>query len=159
MGGEFAQAREWNHDISLDWHLLADPRHRGVQAWVRDLNRLYRGEPALHRRDCRGDGFRWAVVEDAGASVFAWLRFGEEGDAPVLVVLNLTPVPRHGYRIGVPRAGFWAEALNSDATAYGGSGMGNLGGVASTPQPMHGMADSVSLTLPPLSALFLRWRG
>jgi 1,4-alpha-glucan branching enzyme len=159
MGGEFAQAREWNHEHSLDWHLLEDPRHRGVQAWVRDLNRLYRAEPALHRRDCRGDGFRWAVVEDAGNSVFAWLRFGEEEDPPVLVVLNLTPVPRHGYRIGVPRAGVWAEALNSDATAYGGGGMGNLGGVESAPQPMHGMADSLCLTLPPLSALFLRWRG
>ncbi|MCS6931718.1 MAG: 1,4-alpha-glucan branching protein GlgB [Acetobacteraceae bacterium] len=159
MGGEFAQAREWNHDTSLDWHLLADPSHRGVQSWVRDLNRLYRAEPALHRRDCRADGFRWAVVEDAGASVFAWLRFAEDADPPLLVVLNLTPVPRHGYRIGVPRPGFWAEALNSDAAEYGGSGMGNLGGVASTPQPMHGMADSLSLTLPPLSALFLRWRG
>jgi 1,4-alpha-glucan branching enzyme len=159
MGGEFAQAREWNHDASLDWHLLADARHRGVQSWVRDLNRLYRSEPALHRRDCRSDGFRWAVVEDAGNSVFAWLRFGEDGDAPVLVVLNLTPVPRHGYRIGVPRAGFWAEALNSDAGVYRGSGMGNLGGVHSAPQPMHGMADSLCLTLPPLSALFLCWRG
>jgi 1,4-alpha-glucan branching enzyme len=159
MGGEFAQAREWTHDASLDWQLLDDPRHRGMQAWVRDLNRLYRAEPALHRRDCRGDGFRWAVVEDAGNSVFAWLRFGEEQDPPVLVLLNLTPVPRHGYRIGVPRPGRWAEALNSDASFYGGSGMGNLGGVASTPQPMHGMADSLSLTLPPLSALFLCWRG
>jgi 1,4-alpha-glucan branching enzyme len=99
------------------------------------------------------------VVEDAGASVFAWLRFAEEKDPPVLVVLNLTPVPRDGYRIGVPRPGFWAEALNSDAASYGGSGIGNLGGVASAPQPMHGMAQSVSLALPPLSALFLRWQG
>jgi 1,4-alpha-glucan branching enzyme len=159
MGGEFGQAREWNHDASLDWHLLEDARHRGVQSWVRDLNRLYRSEPALHRRDCRGDGFRWAVVEDAGNSVFAWLRFGEDGDAPILVVLNMTPVPRQGYRIGVPRAGSWAEALNSDAAPYGGSGMGNMGGAATAPQPMHGMADSLSLTLPPLSALFLRWQG
>ena len=158
MGGEFAQAREWNHDASLDWHLLDDPRHRGVQSWVRDLNRLYRAEPALHVRDCDAAGFRWVVVEDAGNSVFAWLRLGGDGDAPVLVVLNMTPVPRQGYRVGVPRAGVWAEALNSDATLYGGSGMGNLGGVATAPQPMHGMADSVSLTLPPLSALVLRWQ-
>jgi 1,4-alpha-glucan branching enzyme len=159
MGGEFAQRAEWNHDATLEWHLLSDPPHRGVQAWVRDLNRLYRSEPALHRRDCHPEGFRWAVVEDAAHSVFAWFRFGEAEDPPVLVVLNLTPVPRQGYRIGVPRPGFWAEVLNSDATAYGGSGMGNLGGLPSMPQPMHGYPDSLCLTLPPLSALFLRWQG
>jgi alpha-1,4-glucan:alpha-1,4-glucan 6-glycosyltransferase/4-alpha-glucanotransferase len=129
MGGEIGPWREWDHDSSLDWHLLADPAHAGLARWVADLNRLYRAEPALHRRDCDPAGFRWSVVDDADRSVLAYLRFGAEGNRPVLAAFNFTPVPRHGYPIGVPAAGIWTEALNSDAESYGGSGVGNLGGV------------------------------
>ncbi len=153
MGGEFAQWREWNHDASLDWHLLEYDPHRGVQNLVRDLNRVYRELPALHRRDCEDGGFSWVVVDDAEQSVFAFLRYGNAGDAPVLVVSNFTPVPRYGYRVGVPRAGFWREAINSDAASYGGSNLGNTGGRKAEPVPTHGHAQSLVLTLPPLATL------
>jgi 1,4-alpha-glucan branching enzyme len=153
MGGEFAQLREWNHDRALDWDLLDDPMHRGVQRLVRELNRLYRQAPALHRRDCSPDGFRWVIGDDAGNSVFAFLRLGTGGDPPALAISNFTPVPRHGYRIGVPRAGRWVERLNTDATSFGGSGLGNLGGVVAEAVPVHGHANSLSLTLPPLATL------
>jgi 1,4-alpha-glucan branching enzyme len=155
MGGEFAQWREWNHDASLDWHLTDYAPHRGMQNLVRDLNRLYRTEPALHRRDCEGAGFAWVVADDAEQSVFAFLRYGDEGDAPALVVSNLTPVPRRDYRLGVPRTGLWREALNTDAAAYGGSNLGNAGGAASEPIVAHGHAQSLTLTLPPLATLIL----
>ncbi|MGH8427416.1 MAG: 1,4-alpha-glucan branching protein GlgB [Gammaproteobacteria bacterium] len=154
MGGEFAQWREWNHDASLDWHLLDYAPHRGVQNLVRDLNRSYREWPALHRRDCEGAGFEWVVADDADQSVFAFLRHGEASDAPVLVISNFTPVPRHAYRIGVPRAGRWREVLNTDAATYGGSNLGNAGGVEATPVAAHGHGQSVSLTLPPLATCF-----
>jgi len=155
MGGEFAQWREWNHDASLDWHLLGDASHRGVQNLVRDLNRLYRATPALHRRDCRADGFRWVAGDDVEQSVFAFLRRGEARDAPVLVVSNLTPVPRHAYRVGVPAGGRWRETLNTDAAVYGGSNVGNAGGVEARPVAAHGFDQSVALTLPPLATVFL----
>jgi 1,4-alpha-glucan branching enzyme len=156
MGQEFAQGREWDFAGELDWHLLDYAPHRGVRDCVRDLNRLYRTEPALHARDCEGEGFRWIVVNDAEQSVLAWLRLGGADDAPVAVVCNFTPVPRHHYRIGLPRAGVWEELLNTDAIVYGGSGMGNLGRVTAGDVPSHGFAASAELLLPPLATLFLR---
>jgi 1,4-alpha-glucan branching enzyme len=155
MGGEFGQGREWNHEVSLDWHLLGVDRHQGILRWVRDLNRLYREERALHVRDCQHGGFEWVDCGDAENSVVSLLRQGEEGDRPVLAVFNFTPVLRGGYRIGVPRGGRWLERLNGDASDYGGSGAGNLGGVEAVGAPLHGRPCSIALTLPPLSALFL----
>jgi 1,4-alpha-glucan branching enzyme len=156
MGAEIAQVREWNHDTSLDWHLLDDPRHAGVQRLIRDLNAVYRGTPALHRRDAEGDGFRWVVIDDRDQSVFVYLRLGDPGDPPVLVLCNFTPVPRHGYRVGVPQAGFWREIINTDAETYGGSNVGNGGGVSAEPIVSHGFEDSLSLHLPPLATLMLK---
>jgi 1,4-alpha-glucan branching enzyme len=156
MGGEFAQDREWNHDTGLDWFLLDQPLHRGVQSVVRDLNAAYRGNRALHVRDCVPEGFRWVVMDDADQSVFAYLRLGEDGDAPVLVVCNFTPVPRLEYRLGVPVGGVWREIVNTDASVYGGSGMGNGGQVMADDHPSHDLPTSVSLTLPPLATLILR---
>ena len=154
MGGEFAQDREWNHDTGLDWDLLDVPEHQGVQTLLHDLNAAYRGIPALHLGDCDPSGFRWVVVEDASNSVFAYLRLGH-GTPPVLVVCNFTSMPRHGYRVGVPTAGRWTEVLNSDATLYGGSGIGNYGGVVADGEPAHGLPVSLTLTLPPLATLIL----
>ncbi len=154
MGGEFAQRREWVHDSSLDWELLDYPAHAGVQRWVRDLNQLYREEPALHERDCDPAGFEWIDCDDAESSVVSLLRKGQSTAALVVAVCNFTPVPRWGYRLGVPRAGFWREALNSDAVEYGGSGVGNLGGLETEPVAHHGRPWSLVLTLPPLSVMF-----
>ena len=155
MGGEFAQDREWNHDIGLDWFLLDDRKHSGVQALIRDLNQAYRAVPALHEGDCDPAGFRWLVVDDADHSVFAYLRQPLSGGPAALVVCNFTPVPRHGYRLGVPQAGHWAERVNTDAAVYGGSNMGNGGAVQTDQQPWHGMPVSISITLPPLATLIL----
>jgi 1,4-alpha-glucan branching enzyme len=154
MGGEIAQEREWDHDGEIDWGLLHDPAHAGVQRLVGDLNRLYRDLPALHARDCEPDGFRWLVGGDRANSVFAFLRQAP-GEAPVLAVVNMTPVPRHGYRIGVPQAGRWREIFNSDAGDYGGSGVGNGGGLSTQDGPSHGEAQALDLTLPPLGMLLL----
>ncbi|MBV8095657.1 MAG: 1,4-alpha-glucan branching protein GlgB [Acetobacteraceae bacterium] len=156
MGGEFAQDREWNHDEGLDWDLLDYENHAGVQRLVRDLNRLYRSTPALHVADCRGEGFRWVVLEDRDQSVYAYLRFGSPEDAPALVVCNFTPVPRYEYRLGVPRPGLWREALNTDAAIYGGSNTGNGGAVEAGEIASHGLPSSVSLTLPPLATVILQ---
>jgi 1,4-alpha-glucan branching enzyme len=156
MGGEFAQDREWNHDAGLDWFLLDQPFHSGVQSLVRDLNMAYRGNAALHRLDCSPDGFRWVVMEDSGQSVFAYLRLGADGDPPILAVCNFTPVPRFDYRLGVPVGGVWQEIVNTDAAVYGGSGMGNGGQVMADAISIHGHPASVSLTLPPLATLILR---
>jgi len=155
MGGEFGQWREWSHDGSLDWDLVDYPLHSGVQQWIRDLNRLYRSEPALHELDCEPAGFEWIDCGDAESSVVSLIRKGKSTANLVLMVCNFTPVPRQEYRIGAPHGGFWREALNSDATEYGGSGMGNRGGVDADPWPQHGRPFSLALTLPPLSALFL----
>jgi len=155
MGGEFGQGREWNHELSLDWHLLGIDRHQGILRWVRDLNRLYAEERALHVKDCAHGGFEWIDCGDAENSVVSLLRRGGEGDRPVLAVFNFTPVLRTGYRIGVPAGGLWLERLNSDASVYGGTGAGNLGGVQAEGVPAHGRPFSVPLTLPPLSALFM----
>jgi 1,4-alpha-glucan branching enzyme len=156
MGGEIAQWSEWNHDASIDWDLLDQDRHRGMQRFVRDVNRVYVSQQALHRRDAEPTGFRWVVGDDRENSVFAFLRYGDDGTAPVLVVCNMTPVPRFGYRIGAPRSGYWRELLNSDAAIYGGSNKGNAGGVHSDAVPSHGEAQSLVLALPPLAALFLK---
>ncbi len=153
MGGEFAQTREWNHDLPLDWSLLDQPEHAGVQRLICDLNRLYRGHPALYRRDSRGDGFSWVVLHDREQSVFAYLRHGEEGDRPVLAVCNFTPVPRHGYRLGVPRAGGWREVLNTDAACYGGSNLGNGGWAEAEAVASGEYPATLSLTLPPLATI------
>ena len=155
MGGEFGQWREWSHDGSLDWDLVDYPLHSGVQQWIRDLNRLYRSEPALHELDCEPAGFEWIDCGDAESSVVSLIRKGKSTANLVLMVCNFTPVPRQEYRIGAPHGGFWREALNSDATEYGGSGMGNRGGVDADPWPQHGRPFSLALTLPPLSVLFL----
>jgi len=156
MGSELAPWGEWDHEKSLDWHLLEYAPHRGVLQWVRDLNRVYRGERALHELDCDPAGFQWVEPNDADSSVLAFLRSGRSPGEWVLVVGNFTPVVRGGYRVGVPRPGFWRELLNSDAREYGGSGVGNLGGVEAQPIPAHGLPYSLPLTLPPLGILFLK---
>ena len=155
MGQEFAQAREWNHNQSLDWHLLENEDHRGMQSLVRDLNRLYRDTPALHVNDSRPEGFLWLEPNDAEASVFAWVRRGRAEDPMVVCVINMTPVERR-YRLGFPAAGAWEEVMNTDAASYGGGNRGNMGGVQADLGPWHGQEQSALVTLPPLSALWFR---
>jgi 1,4-alpha-glucan branching enzyme len=159
MGGEFGQWNEWNHDTGLDWHLLDRAPHRGIQRWVRDLNTFYRGEPALHQLDCDPAGFAWIDCNDDEQSTLTFLRFGRAPEDVAAVCCNFTPVPRHNYRAGVPRGGYWREALNSDAPLYGGSGQGNLGGVSASPVAWHGHMQSLNLTLPPLAIVVLRATG
>ncbi len=159
MGGEFGQEREWNHDQSLDWHLLGQPEHAGLKALVGDLNRLYRDLPALHQRDCVAEGFEWLIGDDADDSVVAFLRRGDGPDDIAVIVCNFTPVPREGYRVGVPAAGTYREAINTDAAIYGGSNMGNLGGVESQPVGEHGRAHSITVTLPPLATMIFEYTG
>ena len=155
MGGEIGQDTEWAHDGEIRWDLLRDESHRGLQRLVADLNHLYRRERAMHERDCQAEGFRWAVGDDAENSVFAFFRFGENC-ASVLSISNMTPVPRHSYRIGVPFSGPWAEILNSDSRIYGGSDMGNGGRVTAVERAAHGFPYSLELTLPPLATLYLQ---
>jgi 1,4-alpha-glucan branching enzyme len=154
MGGEFGQWDEWNHDSSLDWQLLERPAHQGVSRWVGDLNRLLRERAALHECDFESRGFEWVDASDSEQSVLSYLRRGSDGE-PLLVVCNGTPMPRHNYRVGVPRSGRWRELLNSDAPIYGGSGQGNLGTVEAAPLAAHGRYQSLSITLPPLACLVL----
>ncbi len=156
MGDEIAQWDEWDYQKSVDWHLLQYPPHAGMQQWVADLNRLYRNETALHALDFESGGFEWIVADDGDQSVMAFLRKGRNPGETILVVCNFTPVPRDGYKIGVPRGGFWKELLNSDAPVYGGSGWGNLGGVEAHPEGFHGRPYSLELSLPPLGILFLK---
>jgi 1,4-alpha-glucan branching enzyme len=156
MGCEFGQGREWNYDSSVDWHLLEKPLHAGVKRFVSDLNHVYTGEPALHEVDTRGPGFSWIDCNDSDNSVVSMLRFAADTADFVICVFNFTPLPRHGYVFGVPRAGTYAELLNSDAAAYGGGNVGNLGLVVSEPIASHGYPDSVRITLPPLSCLILK---
>ncbi|MDF1707670.1 MAG: 1,4-alpha-glucan branching protein GlgB [Paracoccaceae bacterium] len=155
MGNEFAQNREWNHDQSLDWHLLDDPMHAGVQALIADLNRLYRDQPALHRRDCDPDGFEWIDASDTENSVIVYLRKSDDGAPPVVVICNLTPTLQEDYRIGVPLPGRWAEALNTDATRYGGSDAANPATLQAETSPWHGRDHSLRLTLPPLATIVM----
>ncbi|WP_159715950.1 1,4-alpha-glucan branching enzyme, partial [Geminicoccus flavidas] len=156
MGCEIAQVTEWNHDAQVSWELLDDPRHAGMQRLVRDLNRIYQTEPALHATDFDPAAFAWAVVDDAANSVFAMLRTAPDGGSIILAVSNMTPVPRYGYRIGVPRAGTWQEILNTDALGYGGSNVGNGGSVTTEEVPAHGQDVSVQLVLPPLATVLFR---
>ena len=158
MGGELAQWNEWNHEASLDWHLLADPHHAGVSLLVGTLNALYRGEPALHELDTEPQGFKWLDADAAGPSVLAFERRAVDPTAVVVCAFNFTPVVREGYRLGVGRAGTWEEILNTDATTFAGSGVGNLGAVVSTPEPAHGRPHSLSVVLPPLGAVWFRLR-
>ena len=155
MGSEFAQWAEWNHDSSLDWHLLNYDSHRQISAWVRDLNRIYREQPGLHERDFEPEGFQWVDVEDHDHSVVSYLRRGLDPEKDeILIVCNFTPMPRHRYPVGVPRPGSWREILNSDAAEYGGSGLTNPP-MASKEQPVQGWDDSILADLPPLGVLFL----
>ena len=155
MGDELGQEQPWHHDRSLDWHLAQEPAHAGIARLVGDLNRLYRELPALHAGDARASGFEWVDGSNAAMSVITFLRRGRGDEDVVLVACNFTPVPRHQYRIGVPRGGAWREVLSSDATIYGGSGHGNLGGVEAVPYPWNGRPSSVVVTLPPLGAIIL----
>ncbi len=157
MGDEFAQEREWNHDTSLDWHLLGDPLHSGVRALVADLNSVYRSERSLHERDVSPEGFEWIDTHDSAQSVLIFGRRARADDGYVLAAFNFTPVPRHDYRIGVPAPGHWRELLNSDAEAYGGSGMGNYGGLESSDVPAHGRPASIVATLPPLAGVLFKY--
>ena len=158
MGGEFAQEREWNHDQSLDWHLLDEGLHKGVQTLVRDLNRIYRSYPALHQVDFESRGFEWIDHNDRDQSVISFLRKAQDGERFVVAITNFTPVPRHGYRIGVPKPGYYRELVNTDSMFYGGSNLGNEGGgVRAEGIPAHGRPHSLGVTLPPLATLYLEW--
>ena len=161
MGGEIAQEREWSHTREIDWGLLANPAHAGIQRLVRDLNRLYRDLPALHERDCEPDGFQWIDCNDTQQSVLSWLRFapGAGGGHLAVVVANFTPVPRHGYRVGVPKGGTYEEVLNTDSSFYGGSNMGNVGAVHAEAIESHARPFSLSLTVPPLATIVLVPKG
>jgi 1,4-alpha-glucan branching enzyme len=155
MGGELGQRREWQHEESLEWHVLQYPLHAGVRQWLRDLNAFYKQTPAMYQRDFTPDGFEWVDCNDSENSTLAFLRKGYSPDDMVLVICNFTPVPRDNYRIGVPRGGPWRERLNSDARDYGGGGIGNFGVVDSSPLPSHGRNHSLTLRLPPLATLIL----
>jgi 1,4-alpha-glucan branching enzyme len=155
MGGELAQEQEWSHERSLDWHLLEQPDHAGIQRLVRDLNRIYRDEPALWEVDSDPSGFWWIEPNDADGNVIAFARASRDGERVLVFAANLSPIPRPGYRLGLPRACRWREALNTDSTFYGGSDVGNLGGVEPDPVPWHGQPVSAEVTLPPLAAVWL----
>jgi len=155
MGGEFGQWSEWNHDASLEWHLLQYAPHIGIQRLVHDLITLYRSEPALYEFDFDVAGFEWVDCNDSDNSVVSFIRKGHSTTDVILTVCNFTPVVRHNYRVGVPRGGFWREIFNSDASHYYGSGQGNMGGTMADSLPFHGRSYSLNLTLPPLAALFL----
>jgi 1,4-alpha-glucan branching enzyme len=156
MGDEFGQWHEWNHDKGLDWHLTNDPMHAGLQRWVRDLNTLYRGEPALYERDDSPEGFQWIDCSDHEGNVVSFVRRAADPDNTLLFVCNFSAAPRYDYRVGAPVGGVWTEMLNSDATEYGGSGMGNLGSVEASSTPSHGRPFSLGLTLPPLAVVAFR---
>jgi 1,4-alpha-glucan branching enzyme len=155
MGQEFGQDREWSHERSLDWHLLEDAGHGGLQALVRDLNHVYRDQPALWERDDDHEAFGWLEANDADANVLAFVRWGDGDSKPVVVIANLSPVPRENYRVGLPRSGAWTEVLNSDAGVYGGANVGNMGGVEADPQPWHNQQFSAGVTIPPLGVVWL----
>jgi 1,4-alpha-glucan branching enzyme len=156
MGCECAQLKEWNNESSLDWHLLDQERHQGMQSLVRDLNQLYKTTPALFQRDSSPEGFRWIDGGNAADSVLSWIRLGEDGTPTVLVVTNFTPVLRSGFRVGVPKAGHWNEVLNSDAAIYGGSDAGTPGGASSQDVSANGCETSIEITVPPLATVFFK---
>jgi 1,4-alpha-glucan branching enzyme len=153
MGDEIGVWNEWNHDHELDWPVGMHPAHAGIARWLGDLNTAYKAHRALHVRDCDPVGFQWLVADDANDSILVYMRTGELGDPPVVVVANFTPVPREGFRFGVPKAGFWREILNSDSTAYGGSGMGNRGGMHTDAIGWGGHEQSLVVTAPPLGVV------
>ncbi|WP_417243844.1 1,4-alpha-glucan branching protein GlgB [Celeribacter sp.] len=157
MGCEFAQPEEWNHNGELNWGVADQPAHKGIQKLVQDLNALYRSTPALHAKDCDPDGFSW-LNGDPAQSTLGYVRYGDMDDAPVVVMCNFTPVERSSFRLGVPQAGFWEEVLNTDAEIYGGGNRGNFGGVETTDVTADGLAQSLEMTLPPLSVVVLRLR-
>jgi 1,4-alpha-glucan branching enzyme len=162
MGGEIGQWREWNHDWQLDWEVLGDPRHAGLQRWVRDLHRVYCAQPSLWDADFDPAGFSWIDCNDHEHSIIALMRqagrpAGQQASREITIaIVNFTPVPRREYRLGVPAAGDYAELLNSDADVYGGSNIGNQGRVAAEKKPSHGYEFSLSLTVPPLGFLLLK---
>jgi 1,4-alpha-glucan branching enzyme len=159
MGSELASWNEWNHDASLDWHLLDYDRHRGVRDLVAHLNRAYVAGRSLHELDCQPEGFEWIEANDADQSVLSFLRKSRGGEEAMAVVCNFTPVPRTNFRIGVDRPGWWREIVNSNAREFGGSGHGNLGAVEAAPVPSHGRRWSLNLTLPPLGVVYLEHEG
>jgi 1,4-alpha-glucan branching enzyme len=156
MGSEFGQRSEWNHDHSLEWHLLDQPLHRGIRQFMNDLNRTYASEPALYECDFESAGFQWIDCNDSDNSVVSLIRRAADPENFVAAILNFTPLPRYGYVLGVPRAGTYRELLNSDASAYGGGNIGNSGSVSIEPVSSHGYEQSVRLTLPPLGFLLLK---
>jgi 1,4-alpha-glucan branching enzyme len=155
MGAEFGQVAEWNHDGSLDWHLLDNPAHKGVQTLVRDLNRLHRDLPALHQVDCSPAGFEWVQSDAGDVSVYAWLRWNYDRSQCVLAIFNMTPVPRLGYRVGVPHGGRWKTILNTDSSAYAGSEYAGPDSMEAEEHAHNGQAYSILMTLPPLAGLYL----
>jgi 1,4-alpha-glucan branching enzyme len=159
MGQEFAPWEEWSEARSLDWHLTEHKPHAGMQALVKDLNHLYASRPSLFARDCEGEGFRWLIADDHQNSVFAWVRYSGGGDAPIVVITNMTPVPRDGYDVPMPMAGRWIERVNSDAEHYGGSGQGNKGEVVAHSAPLNGLPASATLSLPPMATLIFEHAG
>jgi 1,4-alpha-glucan branching enzyme len=159
MGGEFGQWREWNHEESLEWHLLDYPLHAGLRHFFEELNRIYRGEPALYELDFEPAGFEWIDCNDGENSILGLVRRSRLRDEMVVIVCNFTPVPRFNYRIGAPFGGYWREIFNSDARDYGGSGHGNMGGIEAAPIPCHGRPHSLNLTVPPLGAVFFKNDG
>ena len=156
MGGEIGQYREWEHDGSIEWHLLRFAPHQGIQRWVRDLNAYYRSEPALYECDFTPDGWRWIDADDSDNSVLTYMRFGKDQAAPVMVACNFTPVPRRGYRVGVPKEGYWREVLNSNAAIYGGTDEGNMGGCHTDAILTHGQEHSLLLDIPPLGIVVFK---
>jgi len=156
MGGEIGQWNEWNHDGSIEWGLLDFPIHNGIKNWVHDLNAFYRSEPALYEYDFNPDGWRWIDANDSDDSVLTYMRFGKDAEAPLVIGCNFTPVPRRGYRVGVPYSGHWREILNSNAAIYGGTDEGNFGGCDSEPISCHGYANSLLLNLPPLAMVVFK---
>ena len=159
MGAEFGQAHEWRHDFSLDWHEAQGGYQQGVQALLKDLNALYHSESALYAHNFSPQGFEWIDFRDSNNSVLVWLRKGKNEEEQLIFAANFTPVVRHNYRIGVPARGRYAEVFNSDSMQYGGSGLSNEGIIETTPIGKHGREHSVSLTLPPLGVVVLKWLG
>ena len=156
MGGEFGQWNEWYYEVGLDWALLDEPTHAALRKWVQDLNAFYKAERALHSQDYRYEGFEWIDADDSENSVISFIRWDRERRDFLVVICNFTPVVRYGYRIGVPERGLYREILNSDSHVYGGSNVGNLGGIEAEDSPSHGRPHSLGLTLPPLATVFLK---
>ena len=159
MGGELAQWHEWNHDEELDWALIGQHHHDGIRRFVSDLNKVYKSNPAFYEIDFHDEGFSWIQADDHENSVFAFCRFSKEKAQTIICVFNFTPIPRSGYTVGVPHAGKYKEIINSDANIYGGTNVGNAGVVTTKNEPMHGHAQSLDLTLPPLGLVFLRYEA